>query len=222
MSFRVSTAASAAALLLIAPGMASAATEVFTASVPGTGAFTLDTFDTSLGTLNSVTLDFDATASVEVTIFNIGAANSPFTAASTSTTETVTGLGGPLVLTFSATAGPGTLPISFGTNIEPTNTTSHSTSVSIAAANFAGFETGGAGTVDYSSIFGPTFTSSITPGGATPSLEFVGGNGALDSGSLSVTYGYTAAVPEPAAWAFMILGFGGAGAMLRRRRTALA
>lgn len=30
------------------------------------------------------------------------------------------------------------------------------------------------------------------------------------------------AVPEPATWALMIAGFGGAGAMLRRRRTALA
>ena len=30
------------------------------------------------------------------------------------------------------------------------------------------------------------------------------------------------AVPEPATWAFMILGFGGAGAMIRSRRRALA
>ncbi len=30
----------------------------------------------------------------------------------------------------------------------------------------------------------------------------------------------TAAVPEPASWALMIVGFGGAGAMLRRRREA--
>jgi hypothetical protein len=29
-------------------------------------------------------------------------------------------------------------------------------------------------------------------------------------------------VPEPATWALMIMGFGGAGAMLRRRRTAVA
>jgi hypothetical protein len=30
------------------------------------------------------------------------------------------------------------------------------------------------------------------------------------------------AVPEPASWALMILGFGGLGAMMRRRRTAMA
>ena len=32
----------------------------------------------------------------------------------------------------------------------------------------------------------------------------------------------SAAVPEPATWGLMILGFGGAGALLRRRRAALA
>ena len=32
----------------------------------------------------------------------------------------------------------------------------------------------------------------------------------------------SAAVPEPATWAMMILGFGAAGAMLRQRRAALA
>lgn len=31
-----------------------------------------------------------------------------------------------------------------------------------------------------------------------------------------------AVVPEPSAWALMLLGFGGAGAMLRRRKTAIA
>ena len=39
--------------------------------------------------------------------------------------------------------------------------------------------------------------------------------------SLQVT-GYGGAVPEPAAWALMIGGFGACGAMLRRRRTATA
>ena len=41
----------------------------------------------------------------------------------------------------------------------------------------------------------------------------------LDNVSLDVTGG---GVPEPASWALMILGFGGAGAVLRRRRTAVA
>jgi hypothetical protein len=35
----------------------------------------------------------------------------------------------------------------------------------------------------------------------------------------SVTSG---GVPEPAAWSLMLAGFGGLGAMLRRRRPALA
>lgn len=39
-------------------------------------------------------------------------------------------------------------------------------------------------------------------------IATIGGGGGVD------------AVPEPATWAMMIMGFGGAGAMLRRRRTA--
>jgi hypothetical protein len=41
-----------------------------------------------------------------------------------------------------------------------------------------------------------------------------GGNGSF-SGTLSFAL---TALPEPASWAFMIVGFGGIGAMLRRRR----
>jgi hypothetical protein len=41
----------------------------------------------------------------------------------------------------------------------------------------------------------------------------------LDNVGLAVVGG---SVPEPASWALMILGFGGAGAALRRRRTLLA
>lgn len=39
---------------------------------------------------------------------------------------------------------------------------------------------------------------------------------------LAVDGGGGGAVPEPAAWAMMILGFGGVGAMMRRKRHALA
>jgi choice-of-anchor C domain-containing protein len=58
--------------------------------------------------------------------------------------------------------------------------------------------------------------------GATTQITFASGNpenccygAAIDN--VSVT-----GVPEPATWALMIAGFGGAGAMLRRRRTAVA
>jgi hypothetical protein len=45
----------------------------------------------------------------------------------------------------------------------------------------------------------------------------IGGVGAIDNGG-----GPGTAVPEPATWALMITGFGGAGAMLRRRRRVVA
>jgi hypothetical protein len=42
------------------------------------------------------------------------------------------------------------------------------------------------------------------------------------SGSRSMSPTMTAAVPEPGTWALMIMGFGGAGAMIRSRRKVLA
>ncbi len=45
-------------------------------------------------------------------------------------------------------------------------------------------------------------------------------NGVDWSGTVQLTYGY-AAVPEPTAWALMIVGFGAAGARLRGRRRGL-
>lgn len=45
-----------------------------------------------------------------------------------------------------------------------------------------------------------------------------GGSEAVYAGTAT----FAAAVPEPGAWALMILGFGGTGALLRRRQRALA
>jgi hypothetical protein len=42
-----------------------------------------------------------------------------------------------------------------------------------------------------------------------------------DSTGVRFTLNGPGGVPEPATWALMIVGFGGAGAMLRRRRAAL-
>jgi hypothetical protein len=48
------------------------------------------------------------------------------------------------------------------------------------------------------------------------------GPAVLQLASLNATPFGSGAVPEPATWALMIMGFGGAGAMLRRRRMVLA
>ncbi len=69
--------------------------------------------------------------------------------------------------------------------------------------------------------------NTIQGGHAGPSWECQGSYGCyLPSGGsiryLTSGYASTGAVPEPAAWTMMIVGFGGIGAVLRRRRIASA
>lgn len=52
-------------------------------------------------------------------------------------------------------------------------------------------------------------------------LTGVGGGNAAYSGVITFMPSPTGVVPEPGAWALMILGFGGAGALLRRRRATV-
>jgi hypothetical protein len=59
--------------------------------------------------------------------------------------------------------------------------------------------------------------TTATIGLKNQNTAYSGNDFALDDIVLS-----TAAVPEPATWALMIAGFGGAGAMLRRRRSVAA
>ncbi|THD60722.1 CCXG family PEP-CTERM protein [Phenylobacterium sp.] len=63
----------------------------------------------------------------------------------------------------------------------------------------------------------------------THTIDIYGFEGCCDGGSEGQYqapgagagfHDFTTVVPEPAAWALMILGFGGVGAVLRRRRTA--
>ncbi len=73
-----------------------------------------------------------------------------------------------------------------------------------------------------------TFAGGPTLSGSTWTLEYIDPNAshAADSNqryrlSLQQTVPDTSgSVPEPAAWALMVIGFGGLGGMLRRRRTA--
>ena len=54
-------------------------------------------------------------------------------------------------------------------------------------------------------------------GQAVKAITFASSGNAFEFDSLAAAY---AVVPEPAGWAMMLIGFGGAGTMLRRRHTA--
>jgi hypothetical protein len=73
---------------------------------------------------------------------------------------------------------------------------------------------GGAATESFSVALDPT----------NPPLNFNPGTGLIDNfnGVGTGSAGFGIAVPEPGTWALMIMGFGGVGAMIRRRRQGLA
>lgn len=59
----------------------------------------------------------------------------------------------------------------------------------------------------------------VTVYGANDAVLFTGQLDARTAGHASIAFGApTGGVPEPASWALMLLGFGGAGGLLRRRR----
>jgi len=59
-------------------------------------------------------------------------------------------------------------------------------------------------------------------GGQSYTVRFQGAATGGDDTAFIDQVAFSQAVPEPAAWALMIVGFGSAGAMLRRRRAAIA
>jgi hypothetical protein len=64
----------------------------------------------------------------------------------------------------------------------------------------------------------------VLSGFGISSIEFVRNGGDFGIDNLTFDYSVAAAVPEPATWAMMIVGFGAVGSMVRtsRRRTALS
>ena len=63
-----------------------------------------------------------------------------------------------------------------------------------------------------------TTTFKATSGSQTLSFLAVGGPGGLPPIAALDAVSLTGGVPEPAAWALMLMGFGGLGAVMRRRR----
>lgn len=205
---------------LVASGSAQAATVVVSGQAvylaPGLGLPTIgsiELFNGSLGTLNSVTFDVSGNAGANVFIsLNQGSVEFP--------TLTSYDVGGFVNFTI---GGIGTYSLAldqqnFPARGQPTAVySSGTTSFSLPSSTFAAFSAGGTRTL-------------IASGGVQVSANAVGGDpfsvilgDTSQAVSLTITYDYTPteAVPEPATWAMMIAGFGMIGAATRRsRRTA--
>jgi hypothetical protein len=217
-----SAAAGAAVLLLLAPASALAATEVVTGSVAFDGStFTLSGFNTSLGTLTGVTLNLAAGGTLDVSILNFtSSADAEVTHAQTTFDPLVAGPDGlSLTTELETEVNNVTLNPTFITTYT-SDPLSASASLVVAASGFSAFE---GGPVSFHAVFDPSFTSipfSFEGQQGNSAPEAFGGGGDVTA-TLGVTYTY-AAVPEPTAWALMLVGFGGLGALARHRRAAVA
>ena len=207
-------AAAVAAAAITAPAFAQAATVVENATipispVPYTYAFSLPSFNTALGTLQSVTFELTDSTTAAVQIFNATAGALSFTNATASIPLTVTGPGG-MSISDTITASVASGVATSGLNTFSGVTGTHSANTSFTSG-LSAFESGSVVNLSYLAD-----ASQGTYTGTGPTGLFFGGS-ANAGGTFEIIYNY-AAVPEPATWAFLMLGLGGIGAAMRTRR----
>ena len=225
--FKAFSLAALCALLLGAP-LAQAATLPFSTAIPATDAaggpshgnlpttasFALPQFNTALGTLTGVSIEFDVQNQGELDIFNFSGGPQTFTNAF------ATGI--PINIIAPTPGGP-TLPVSYSLasgnlvsspplNQFPGPINNSSLFLNPLPADFGAYE--GAGTASFSISYGNgTFGgSSSAPGGTV----FFGGD-ANSSGTATVTYTYNP-VPEPSSLLLLGLGLLGLFWAVARRR----
>jgi len=182
--------------------------------VPFSHNFTFNLFDSTLGTLDQVTLSLSTTITAEVDIFNSTAVNQAYTNATASipvtltapdaVTETATGVAGPV----SGVATP-------GFNSQTGLPASANTSQNIPMADWGFYEGVGpmTGNLNAAAATG-TYSGNANPG------VFFGGS-AVAGATITITYFYQPAgsIPEPGATTFLAAGvLGSLGMVLRRRR----
>lgn len=162
--------------------------------------FSLNKFDTSLGTLTGVELQQVTSIVPEIQIYNITGGTLPFDSASTHAPISFAGPDGTSSLVAADyTIGANTVS-SLETIFSPALPTIVTGSVNVQPANFASYE--GTGTANFTTTFEAN-SSSITTG-APGGTIFVGGS-MIAGGSFAVTYTYTP-VPEPSTIALLATG----------------
>jgi hypothetical protein len=164
-----------------------------TSSVPFTYTFPLPGFNTSLGTLDAITLALKTTGTVEVDVENLNFSPESFTNATASIPITLTGPAG-VTTTVDLSAGPlsGTAAPFF--NAFPGLVASATGSVSVLPADFVDYE--GLGLIGSVSI---DATPGTYLGNSASNVSF--GGSATASAVATVSYAYdpsSSTIPEPA------------------------
>lgn len=191
------------AVTLSAP-LARADTQSFThniplTDIPFTDTFELPLFESSLGTLTDITIDLVSHVTGVVQIFNASGVSQTFSNASI---EVPVGLSGPgltnanvlaTVFIAAGTAAP-------GLNSYPGTSVNGAEMVLVTPVSFSLFEGPGNGTV----FFTTTVGDGIYGGTAGPGVFFSGD--AVADGSVTITYSYVSAVPEPATGGLVLIG----------------
>jgi len=197
------------ALLVAMSASASAATVSYshttpTSAAPFTDNFTLQKFDTTLGALTGILINFSTATTAEVDVFNSTGVAQNFTNATAVVPLSLTGPAGATV-NANATAGPISGVANTGFNAFTGITGNSSASLTILPGNFAAYSGIGTTTAAFSVVAGTgTFSGTSIPG------VFFGGS-ATAGGSSSITYTYTTGTPEPATMGLLgsaLLGLG--------------
>jgi len=147
-----------------------------TTTVPFTDTFLLPGFDTSLGTLQDITITLDATGTAEVDVFNDTGSSQTFTGAMATIPVSLTGPG-PITTSVTLSAGPTSGTATPGMSAFPGLPASASNMVLVSPADFSLYEglglivsvnvNGGTGTYTGNSIPGVFFGGSSTAGAVT-------------------------------------------------------
>lgn len=125
------------------------------------------------------------------------------------------------VFTFNIPAGPnGTADFSVSSTMSADSQGIQFTSVTFDGNPFA---------VEVNGWNESRFLNNVDVAGGQSYVLRLAGNAGVDGATPNASYSgvitfapISAAVPEPGAWALMIAGFGGAGAMIRRRRVRMS